>query len=179
LKNPGRHREQTMADDQAIFARENQIHQRPSLTATLGASIMQNTVFARLFGGLDTLIPNLQDARAGAVFYAPPRGKNEHAMFCSVSQVDGDMRLIELADDRVQRDGEIVPAPWLKLRVDMSNKIAEVLEMEYGNGYEAVYTGGKTVNPQRALINLFAVNWLQAMVNFELAFLSTDMPVAA
>ena len=34
---------------------------------------MRTTVYARLFDRLADLIPNLQSARAGAVFCAPPR----------------------------------------------------------------------------------------------------------
>ena len=88
------------------------------------------------------------------------------------------MRLIELADDN-QKKGTVMPAPWLKLRVDMANKLAEVLEMEDTFGYQVIYTGGSAVNPRRAQINMFAMNWQQVMVNFELCFQTADVSVAA
>ena len=88
------------------------------------------------------------------------------------------MRLIELADDN-QKKGTVMHAPWLKLRVDMANKLAEVLEMEDTFGDQVIYTGGSAVNPRRAQINMFAMNWLQVMVNFELCFQPADVSVAA
>lgn len=139
---------------------------------------MRNTVYARLFDRLADLIPSLGAARAGAVFCAAPRIEGDMAVFCHIAEVDGDMRLVELADDH-KRGGTVMPAPWLKLRVDMAGRLAEVLEMEDVHGYEVVYTGGKTVNPRRAQINLFALNWLQVMVNFQVAFRPADVLVAA
>ena len=88
------------------------------------------------------------------------------------------MRLIELADDNI-KSGTVMPAPWLKLRVDLASKLAEVLEMEDAFGYQVIYAGGKAVNPRRPQINLYAMNWLQVMVNFELCFQPADVPVAA
>lgn len=140
---------------------------------------MCNTVYARLFDRLADLIPSLQSARAGAVFCAPPRIPDELAVYCHIAAVEGDMRLIELADDNNQKKGTLMPAPWLKLRVDMANKLAEVLEMEGSFGYQVIYTGGGAVNPRRAQINLFAMNWLQVMVNFELCFQPADVSMAA
>lgn len=67
------------------------------------------------------------------------------------------MRLIELADDD-NKKGTVMPAPWLNLRVDMVNKLAEVLEMEDTFGYQVIYTGGNAVNPSRAQSNMFAMN---------------------
>lgn len=90
---------------------------------------MRTTVYARLFDRLADLIPSLQSARAGAVFCAPPRIPDDMAVYCHIAAAEGDMRLIELADDN-QKKGTVMPAPWLKLRVDMANKLAEVLEME-------------------------------------------------
>jgi len=57
--------------------------------------------------------------------------------------------------------------------------VAEVLEMEDTFGYQVIYTGGSAVNPRRAQINMFAMNWLQVMVNFELCFQPADVSVAA
>ena len=88
------------------------------------------------------------------------------------------MRLIELADDN-QKKGTVMPASWLKLRVDMANKLTEVLEMEATFGYQVIYTGGSAVNQHRAQINMFAMNWLQVMANFELCFQPADVSVAA
>ncbi|QOT82351.1 MULTISPECIES: hypothetical protein [Burkholderiales] len=139
---------------------------------------MRTTVYARLFDRLADLIPSLQSAHAGAVFCAPPRIPDDMAVYCHIAAVEGDMRLIELADDN-QKKGAVMPAPWLKLRVDMANKLAEVLEMEDTFGYQVIYTGGSAVNPRRAQINMFAMNWLQVMVNFELCFQPADVSVAA
>lgn len=139
---------------------------------------MRTTVYARLFDRLADLIPSLQSAHAGAVFCAPPRIPDDMAVYCHIAAVEGDMRLIELADDN-QKKGTVMPAPWLKLRVDMANKLAEVLEMEDTFGYQVIYTGGSAVNPRRAQINMFAMNWLQVMVNFELYFQPADVSVAA
>lgn len=137
---------------------------------------MCNTVYSRLFDRLADLIPKLQTA--SAVFYAPPRTKGDLSVYCHISEVDGNLRLIELADDCTEGEA-VMPKPWLKLRVDMANRLAEVLELEDSTGYQVVYFGGKAVNPCRAQINLFAVNWLQVLVQFELAFRPVDMPVAA
>ncbi|WP_231113363.1 hypothetical protein [Pandoraea pnomenusa] len=110
---------------------------------------MRTTVYARLFDRLADLIPSLQSARAGAVFCAPPRIPDDMAVYCHIAAAEGDMRLIELADDN-QKKGTVMPAPWLKLRVDMANRLAEVLEMEDTFGYQVIYTGGSAVNPRRA-----------------------------
>lgn len=104
---------------------------------------MRTTVYSRLFDRLADLIPTLRTAKAGAVFCAPPRNANDMAVYCHVAEVDGDMRLIELADDNIT-GGTVMPAPWLKLRVDMANKLAEVLEMEDTFGYQVIYTGGES-----------------------------------
>lgn len=139
---------------------------------------MCTTVYARLFERLADLIPNLQTAAAGAVFCAPPRIVGDMAVYCHIAEVEGDMRLIELADDN-KKGITVVPAPWLKLRVDMANRLAEVLEMEDTFGYQVIYIGVNSVNPRRAQINMFAMNWLQIMVNFELCFQPADMSVSA
>lgn len=139
---------------------------------------MRTTVYARLFDRLADLIPNLQTAPAGAVLCAPPRIPGDMAVYCHIAAVEGDMRLIELADDN-NRKGAVMPAPWLKLRVDVANRLAEVLEMEDAFGYQVIYTGGNCVNPRRAQINMYAMNWLQVMVNFELCFQPADVSVAA
>ncbi|WP_459203470.1 hypothetical protein ACQVRV_00390 (plasmid) [Ralstonia pseudosolanacearum] len=139
---------------------------------------MCQTVYARLFDRLADLIPSLQSAQVGAVFCAEPRVAGDMAVYCHVSQVQGDMRLIELADDRTKGD-QVMPAPWLKLRVDLARRLAEVLEMEDVHGYEVIYVGDCDVNPRRSQINMFAMNWLQVMVSFELAFRSVDVPMAA
>jgi uncharacterized protein YqiB (DUF1249 family) len=139
---------------------------------------MRTTVYDRLFDRLADLIPSLQSAHAGAVFCAPSRVPDDMAVYCHVAAAEGDMRLVELADDN-QKRGAVMPVPWLKLRVDMANKLAEVLEMEDAFGYQVVYMGGNAVNPRRAQINVFAMNWLQVMVNFELCFQSADVSVAA
>lgn len=139
---------------------------------------MRITVYTRLFDRLADLIPDLQTARAGAVFCAPPRIPDDMAVYCHIAAVEGDMRLIELTDDN-NKKGAVMPAPWLKLRVDMTNKLAEVLEMEDTFGYQVIYMGGNAVNPRRPQINMFAMNWLQVMVNFELCFQPADVSVAA
>lgn len=139
---------------------------------------MRTTVYARLFDRLADLIPNLQTAPAGAVLCAPPRIPDDMAVYCHIAAVEGDMRLIELADDN-NRKGAVMPAPWLKVRVDVANRLAEVLEMEDAFGYQVVYAGGNCVNPRRAQINMYAMNWLQVMVNFELCFQPADVSVAA
>ena len=59
---------------------------------------MRTTVYARLFDRLADLIPSLQSARAGAVFCAPPRIPDDMAVYCHIAAVEGDMRLIELAE---------------------------------------------------------------------------------
>ena len=86
---------------------------------------MRNTVYARLFDRLADLIPSLHSAPAGAVFCAPPRIPDDMAVYCHIADADGDMRLIELADDNI-KSGTVMPAPWLRLRVDLANKLAEV-----------------------------------------------------
>lgn len=139
---------------------------------------MRNTVYARLFDRLADLIPSLATAPTGAVFCAAPRVPDDMALYCHVAEAKGNMRLIELANDRTTGDS-VLPAPWLKLRVDVSTCLAEVLEMEDAHGYQAIYGGSNAANPRRAQINLFALNWLQVMVNFELAFRPADLPVAA
>lgn len=139
---------------------------------------MRATVYARLFERLTDLIPNMKNAQVGAVFYAPPRIAGDMAVYCHVAAVEGDMRLIELVDDNLKK-GAVMQAPWLKLRVDVASNLAEVLEVEDAYGYQVVYTGDYTVNPRRAQINMFAMNWLQAMVNFELFFQPADVSVAA
>lgn len=136
---------------------------------------MRTTVYARLFDRLVDLIPSLRSVPAGAVLCAPPRIPGDMAVYCHVAAVEGDMRLIELADDNVKR-GEAMPVPWLKLRVDLANRMAEVLEMEDAFGYQVVYVGDRAVNPRRSQINLYITNWLQVMVNFELCFESADAP---
>ncbi len=71
---------------------------------------MRTTVYARLFDRLADLIPSLQSARAGAVFCAPPRIPDDMAVYCHIAAAEGDMRLIELADDN-QKKGTVMPAP--------------------------------------------------------------------
>lgn len=139
---------------------------------------MRTTVYARLFDRLADLIPSLQSTHAGAVFCAPPRIPDDMAVYCHIAAAEGDMRMIELVDDN-QKKGAAMPASWLKLRVDMANKLAEVLEMEDIFGYQMIYTADSVVNPRRAQINMFAMNWLQVMVNFELCFQPADVLVAA
>ncbi len=138
---------------------------------------MRATVYARLFDRLTDLIPNVQTARAGTVFCALSRIPDDMAVYCHVSAVEGSMRLIELADDNGGRRGHPMPAPWLKLRVDVASGLAEVLEMEDSTGYQVIYIGGGAVSPHRPQINLFALNWLQVMVNFELRFQPVDVAV--
>ena len=87
---------------------------------------MRTTVYPSLFERLADLIPSLQSARAGAVFCAPPRIPDDMAVSCQIAVAEGDTRLIEPADDN-QKKGTVMPAPWLKLCVDMAKKLAEVL----------------------------------------------------
>jgi len=140
---------------------------------------MRTTVYARLFDRLADLIPNLQTMHAGMVLCAPPRIPGDMAVYCHIAAVEGDMRLVELADDNTRKGSTVMPTPWLKLRVDMANGLAEVLEMENAFGFQSVYAAGGAVNPRRAQINVFAMNWLQVMVNFELCFQPADVSVAA
>lgn len=139
---------------------------------------MRNTVYGRMFDRLADLIPSLHSTPVGAVFYAPPRLPDDMAVYCSVSAINGDKLLIELAEDR-SKDGKVMPARWLKLRASVAEGIAEVLEIEDVHGYQVVYHGHHVINPRRAQINLFAVNWLQTMVNFEVAFRPIEVQVAA
>jgi uncharacterized protein YqiB (DUF1249 family) len=139
---------------------------------------MRHTVYARLFERLADLIPGLQSARAGTVYFAPPSTLRDMAVYCHIAAVEGDMRLIELADDS-EKKGAAMPAPWLSLRMDMSTKLAEVLEVEDSFGYQVIYAAGSEVNPRRAQINMHAMNWLQVLVNYELCFQPADVSVAA
>lgn len=139
---------------------------------------MRNTVYARLYDRLAELIPHLDTAQAGAAFCALSRSRDELTVFCHVLDADQGMLLVELAMDRNQ-GGAVLPAPWMKLRVDTASRLAEVLEVENAQGYQVIYTGGQAAHPQRAQINLFALNWLQAMLSTSSAFLPVDMPVAA
>ncbi|KVV25104.1 hypothetical protein WK78_03165 [Burkholderia cepacia] len=139
---------------------------------------MRNTVYGRMFDRLAYLIPSFQTVRSGAVFYAAPRHADDMAVYCCVTALEGDGLMIELADDRT-KDGKDIPAPWLKLRVSFAEHAAEVLELEDVHGYQVIYHGDHVVNPKRAQLNVFAVNWLQTLINFEVAFRPVDVPVIA
>lgn len=139
---------------------------------------MRVTVYDRLFDRLTDLVPMLADAPAGAVFCAPARVEGAAAVYCHVLEREGDMCLIELADDRA--DGAaVMPSPWIMLRVDLARRLAEVLEVEDAFGYQVIYTRAHVVNPRRAQLNLHAVNWMQTLLNFNLVFRPAGAPVAA
>ncbi len=134
---------------------------------------MRTSVYARLYERLTDLIPELQSASTGLVLCATPRIPGDITVYCNIAAAEGQMRLIELADDTQNKVG-VMPAPGLKLRVDLANKLAEVLEMEDVFGHQVIYSGGD-VNPRRPQINMLALNWLQVMVNFELSFQPTNV----
>lgn len=135
---------------------------------------MSNTVYARLYDRLSDLIPGLATAPEGGTFYAPPHLSGDMAIFCQVSAIEGRIRTIELADDHVI-DGQPMPAPWITLRVDTVGQVAEVIALQDSFRYEVVYAGGNVVNPRKAQINLFAVNWLQVMLNLQVAFQAAEL----
>lgn len=139
---------------------------------------MRNTVYARLYDRLALLVPTLSTAPAGAVFCAPRRTEGRMPVYCHIADRDGDMRLVELADDRAQ-GGAFLPAPALRLRVDVAARLAEVLELEDTFGYQVIYVGARAVNPRRSQVNLFAANRLQTLVNFNLVFRPAGAPAAA
>lgn len=136
------------------------------------------TVYHRLFERLADLIPAIDTLATDAVFCATPRRQGDCATYCHALHVDGDMCLIEVADDHL--NGTVLESSMrVEMRVDLQNKIAEVLSVETPYGYELIYTGTPIVNPHRAQINLYIVNWLQVMLNFDLVFEPVNQMVAA
>ncbi len=138
----------------------------------------KNTVYTRLFSRLNALIPGFRNINAGAVFSAQPRIDGEMTVFCYVTEEEGNMFLIELAGDRAIQSPELT-SPWLKLRVDMTRQLAEVLEMEDAFSYQVVYVGAQAINSRRDHINLFAMNWLQVMKTFDQVSIRADDLLAA
>lgn len=132
---------------------------------------MRNTVYARLFDRLFDLVPRLQSAPLGAVFVAPERTPGDVVFYCRLVQVEGEMRLVELFGKNTKHPSS-APLPWFRLRVDVANRLAEVLEMGDETGYRMPYANARL---RRAQTNLYAVNWLQVMVNFELCFQHADV----
>lgn len=137
---------------------------------------MRTTFYDRLYDRLTDLIPDVEKARAGTAFYAAPPKPDDMAVFCQILDVQGPLRLIQIAKDKNNAAGQ--PVPWFTLRVDTANRLAEVLEMENEQGYSAAYARSQA-SPRRYRLNLLAVNWLQFMIGFELRFQSVDALVAA
>jgi uncharacterized protein YqiB (DUF1249 family) len=138
----------------------------------------KNTVYTRMFERLNDLIPGFQSISAGAVFSAQPRIEGEVTIFCHVTEAEGNMLLIELSGDRTNKTPELI-SPWLKVRVDITKRLAEVLEMEDAFSYQVVYVGAQAVNSRRDQINLFAMNWLQVMKRFDQVSRPVDDLLAA
>ena len=124
---------------------------------------MPATIYEKLFSRLADLIA-FENAPEGSVFCATPRLVGDLAVYCHVSAAEGSMRIIEMADDNPKTGA--LPRPWLKIRVDVSNHIAEVLEVEDAFGYQIVYSAPMQINPRRPQINMFALNWLYMLAKF-------------
>jgi hypothetical protein len=140
---------------------------------------MRNTVYSRMFERLADLIPSAFTTGSAAVFYAPPRIKNDYSTICQVQKVEGGLFLVEMANDTLE-NGIETPAPWIKLRVDVQSRVAEVIEMQDPHGgYQVAYMDSNIVHPRRSAINLFAVNWLQIMIGLEVSFQAIDSTVSA
>lgn len=134
---------------------------------------MQGTVYHRLFNRLADLVPDLFHPIDGAAYYTPPRLEGDFALHCAVSKIHGSVFEVEIAQDETVQGG-IQPAPWLAFRVKIDDKTAELLVMHDQWRYEAVMSEGNQPNPQRAQMNVFAVNCLTSIINLGGVFHPVD-----
>lgn len=139
--------------------------------------MFDKTIYDRLFDGLIKLIPGLKSIKSESYFCALPAIKGNMAVFCHVAEAEGGLYLIELAGNC--NSISAISSPRIRLRVDMSNRQAEVMEMEDEFGYQSVYAATHVVNSRRKQINLFAMNWLQVFVQSNLVCRPADKLMAA
>lgn len=128
---------------------------------------MTSTIFSKLYRRLAELLP-IETAAEGFVFCAKPRHPEDLAVYCQVTSVNEHGMVIDLADDNAKCGA--MPRPWVRFRVDVAQQIAEVLELEDSFGYQVVYTGNMQINPRRAQMNLYTINWLYMLNRFTYGF---------
>lgn len=139
---------------------------------------MQTTVFGRLYEKVADLLPSIATAPVGTTFYATPQRKNDLAVCCHVVAVEGDMRVIELAQDSICGT-DPVPSPAMTLRVDTAQHLAELMVVQDKERFEVVYAGGHTFNPRRTQLNLYSLNWMRALRNMGAVFHAVEPAVIA
>lgn len=134
---------------------------------------MQSTVQSRMFDRLKDLVPSVELYAEGSTFFAAPRHKGDLSLYCSlVSKSDHSLKL-EIAQDLADPGipGEASPAPWMEFRVDLQNGIAELVAFQENSVYEQVPPASGPATRRSAGLNMFAVNWLNILVNMQFVFI--------
>ena len=134
------------------------------------------TVYHRIFDRLNELVPHLSKTAEGSAFYGSPKQANDMAIYLQITKVNGNYMELEVTHGQVVH-GEDQPAPWMVFRVDFVNATAEILAVEDSFRYEIIYTPSNLVNPRRAPMNLFALNWLTILYHTQSNFTPINLPM--
>lgn len=127
------------------------------------------TVYTRMFHHLADLVPNVAVYPEGASFYAPPRIVDDMSLFCSIVRQGHQVTEIEIAHDQV-KEGTTEAAPWMVFRIDHAEGTANLLQFQEAYNYDAIHGHSDTCAPRGANLNVFAVNWLNVLVNMRFVF---------
>lgn len=128
-----------------------------------------SSIYHRLFVRLSELVPNFDAATVGAVYYAPPRLAGDLAVTCSVSATGGGRMVLELVHDQMVNGQEAV-APWLIFSVDLAAHSAELIAAQDERNYTVASPGNPPTDSRRVSMNVYAHNWLAAMLNLHSVF---------